>query len=112
MGSSLLDLVEVATDAVQRCSEDGDVELRFSGATRAGGSSSAVDPRNGERGAPVAVAGLCQAVLERGPAVDSARAAAAGAALAGALHDSQRANAHGAARVQHALSMVRRLEHG
>ena len=46
------------------------------------------------------------------PAVDAAGAAAAGAAAAGALHGAQRADADRAARIQPAVSLVRRAGHG
>ena len=56
-----------------------------------------------------AVAALRAALCADRPPVDSARAAAARVAAAGAVHDSQRAAADGAAGVQPAVSLVRGL---
>src|SRR5450631_4620949 len=47
-----------------------------------------------------------------GPALDCAGEAAAGAVVADAVLDSQRAAADGRARLQHAVSLVRRVESG
>ena len=76
------------------------------------GSPVARDSPDDGRGAPGAVAALHDDVLGHRPAVDSARAVAARAAAAGALHDSQRAAADGGDRLQRAVSVVHRPEHG
>ncbi len=81
-------------------------------AARAPGPSAAGDPADDGRGAGGAVAALRPDVLGHRPAVDSARAAAAGAAAAVALHDAQRAAADGGDRLQHPVSLVRRAGHG
>ena len=86
-----------------------DVQLRLAGGAGAAGSSAARDPPDHRSGARAAVAALRHAVRQFRPAVDSAGAAAARAAAAGALHDSQRAAADGAAGLQPAVSLVRGL---
>ena len=76
------------------------------------GPSVARDSPDHRSGAGAAVAALRRAVREFRPAVDSAGEAAAGAAAAGAVHDSQRAAADGATGLQPAVSLVRGPRHG
>src|SRR5450755_556963 len=97
--------------ARKRYSTKCDVQLRFGGAPRAGGSSSAVDPSHGRCGVERIVAVVWADVSGLGPALDRAGKAAAGAAVATAVFDSQRAAVDGAAGIQPVVPLVRGTEH-
>src|SRR3954447_15000556 len=80
-----------------------DVQLRVAGRAGPGRPSAASDSADHRPGIGAAVAPVWGAVREFRAPVGAARAAAAGAAAASALYDSQRATADGAARLQPAV---------
>src|ERR1700681_1940789 len=98
--------------ARKRYSTKCDVQLRFGGAARARRSSSAGDPGTGRCGVERIVAVVWADVPRLGPALNRAGKAAAGAAVATAVFDSQRAAVDGAARIQPAVPLVRGAECG
>src|SRR5712691_8427851 len=89
-----------------------DVELPVAGAARARGPSAPPDPGDGGHDPGRAVPRVRHALFSRGAPVDPPGEAVAGAAAAGPLQHAQRAAADGATRLQPALPLVRRAEHG
>src|ERR1700680_1189758 len=98
--------------ARKRYSTKCDVQLRFGGTPRARGSSSAVDPGHGRCGVERIVAVVWADVSRLGAALDRPGKAAAGAAVAVAVFDSQRAAVYGATRIQPAVPLGRGTEWG
>src|ERR1700680_1489938 len=98
--------------ARKRYSTKCDVQLRFGGTPRARGSSSAVDPGHGRGGVERIVAVVWADVSRLGAALELPGKASAGAAVAVAVFDSQRAAVDGAARIQPAVPLVRGTECG
>src|SRR5471032_277942 len=89
-----------------------DVEPPLAGETSAGEAPAASSESAGGRCAGRAVADVRRDVQRAGEAVDSAGASAESVALDGAVHAAQRADVLRAARLQPALSLVSRHEHG
>ena len=75
-------------------------------------SPAAADSPHDRRGVGPAVATVRSPVFDDGPALDPAGAVAARVAAADSVQHPQRAAADGGARLQRALSLVRRPEHG
>jgi len=103
--------VGVAADAVKRCAANGDVDDgldRRAGSDRPPASS---DTSHGQRGSRRTLARVRENILSDRTSIDRAGEAASSDPAADVLHGPQRAAAHGAAPVQHALSLVRRFEH-
>src|SRR5450755_998684 len=92
-------------NARKRHSAKCDVQLRFARATSSRGSSTAADPDDGGRGAERTVPIIWENVSGLGTAVDRAGKAAAGAAVATAIFDPQRAAADGATGIQSAVPL-------
>src|SRR5437016_2362129 len=102
----------VLTYARKRYPAKRDVQLRFTGTASPCGSSVAADPEDGGRGLERIVAIVCAHVCGLGPAFDRAGKAAASAAAAGVVFDSERADADGAAGIQPVVPLVRGTERG
>src|SRR5208283_260097 len=99
-------------DAGKRSRAGWDVQLRLDGGADSRGSSVARGEADGGRSASRPLEKVRVALLHHGSPLDSAGAALAGAAAAGALLGPQRAAAGGAARVQPAFSLVRGTHDG
>src|SRR3954464_512871 len=96
-----------ATDAGSRRAIGIDVQLHLAGGARAGGPPVACgSPHHGSRPRSD-LAAIRPVVCAVWAAVDSARAAVARAAAAGAVYDSQRATADGAVGLQPVVPVVR-----
>src|SRR5882762_1078045 len=100
------------TNAWRRSSASGNVQLSVARATSAEGSSFARDSQDYRGGVRGTVATVRQNVCADGSALDRAGEVVAGVAAASALQRAQRAPAAGRAELQHAVSLVRRTEHG
>src|ERR1019366_2392274 len=88
------------------------IQLHLRRAASSTESPAATIAEDGGCGAERAIAALCEAVCQAGPAVDCARETAAGATVAGAVHDPQRTAVDGAVGLQHVVPLVRGAEHG
>src|SRR6266481_8400480 len=100
------------TNARRRSSASGNVQLLVAGTTSAAEPPAAGDSQDCRCRVCGTVATVRQNVCADGSAIDRAGEVAAGVVAASALQRTQRATADGRVELQHAVSLVRRSEHG
>src|SRR6476619_5731858 len=95
-----------------RQTTERDVQLRFTGGTGAGGTSTAADPGDGRCRAEVTFTGVRSDVCHVRATVDCAGEATASVIGSGAVHGAEPAGAGGAVAIKAAVPVVRAHEHG